>query len=205
MRPELILASGNRGKRAELARMLAGLAFELRAPQDFALCELAIDETGASFAENARLKARAYAAAAGIPALADDSGLCVTALAGAPGLHSARFGGAGLDDVARRRLLLERLADFGAGADRRAEFRCVVCLAAPDGELLCEGEGACIGHIATADLPGPHGFGYDPLFIPAEHTRSFAQLSDDIKDRISHRGRALAALRPQLARLLVGT
>ena len=205
MRAALLLASGNRGKRAELARMLTGLAFELRAPQNFALEKLGIAETGTSFAENARLKARTYAAAAGIPALADDSGLCVTALAGAPGLHSARFGGSGLDDAARRCLLLQRLADLGSDADRRAEFRCAVCLVAPNGEVLYQGEGTCPGRIATADLPGPHGFGYDPLFIPAAHTRSFAQLSDEIKDRISHRGRALAALRPQLARLLAGT
>ena len=183
--------------------MLAGLAIDIRSPQDFGLENLDVPETGKTFAENARRKATAYARAAGIPALADDTGLCVSALDSAPGLQTARFGGPGLNDADRRQLLLRKLKRSGKGCDRRAEFRCVVCVAAPHGTILCEVEGVCPGYIAETDQSGPFGFGYDPLFIPSGYALSFSQLPDDVKDRISHRGRAIATLRPQLEKRLI--
>ncbi len=198
MKTRLLLASGNQGKCAELTRLLATEKIELLAPDDLALSGLEVAETGLSFWENARLKARAYAQAAGIPALADDSGLCVEALGGEPGLHSARFGGPGLDDRGRRLHLLLKLSALTDIHERNAEFRCVLCISAPDGTILCESEGRCSGHIATVEQKGRQGFGYDPLFIPLGFKPSFAQLDDAIKDRISHRGRAIAALWPKL-------
>ena len=182
--------------------MLAGLDIDIRSPQDFGLEDLDVPETGNSFAENARLKAVEFARAAGMPALADDTGLCVSALDGAPGLQTARFGGLGLNDADRRQLLLYKLEQCGKGSDRRAEFRCVVCVASPHGAIFCEAEGVCPGFIASSEQPGPFGFGYDPLFIPSGHSHSFSQLPDEVKDRISHRGRAIAALRPQLEKRL---
>lgn len=183
--------------------MLAGLAIDIRSPQDYFLEDLDVPETGNSFAENARLKAVEFARAAGIPALADDTGLCVSALDGAPGIQTARFGGPGLNDADRRQLLLNKLELSGKGNDRRAEFRCVVCVAAPHGAILCVAEGVCHGSIAASDQSGPFGFGYDPLFIPSGHSFSFSQLPDEVKDRISHRGRAIADLRPQLEKRLI--
>lgn len=199
----LLLASQNAGKRAELSRMLAGVAITLRAPEDYGIEQQSIAETGTTFAENARLKAVASARDAGIPALADDSGLCVSALAGAPGVHTARFGGAGLTDGERRQLLLSRLAALGRETERSAEFCCAVCVADPSGAILGESEGRCSGHIALSDQTGPYGFGYDPLFIPAGFGQSFAQLPDAVKDRISHRGRAILAIIPQLESLRI--
>lgn len=203
MKFTLLLASNNAGKRAELSRMLSACAITLRSPQDFGLEHRSIAETGTDFAENARLKAIASARDAGIPALADDSGLCVTALAGAPGLHTARFGGVGLSDAERRLLLLSKLAALGDDSERSAEFRCAVCLAAPSGAILSEVEGCCSGHIAPSDQNGPYGFGYDPLFIPTGYEQSFAQLPDSVKDRISHRGRAVLAIIPKLKELRI--
>jgi XTP/dITP diphosphohydrolase len=191
----LVLATGNRGKLAEFAALLGPLALELRSLADFP--EVALPPEGDDYAGNAAAKARAAAAATGLAALGDDSGLEVRALGGAPGPHSARFGGPGLDDAARSRRLLEALAACG-GADRRARFVCVAALALPDG-TLATARGECPGRILDAPR-GAGGFGYDPVFQPDGHEASMAELPPAVKNRISHRGRALAALGPALAR-----
>ena len=148
-------------------------------------------ETGATFAENARLKAAALSKATGIPALADDSGLCVDALNGEPGLHSARWAGEDATDADRNARLLARLD--GVAAERRtAQYVCVVSLAMPDGSSA-EAEGACGGVILETPR-GQGGFGYDPLFLLPEFGRTMAELTAAEKNRVSHRAKALEAL-----------
>lgn len=156
-----------------------------------------IEEDGATFRENAARKARLSAAAAGLWALADDSGLEVDALDGAPGVQSARYAGTHGDDAANNRKLLAALEH---AADRRAQFRCALALAAPDGRLW-ELEGCCRGRILPAPR-GRNGFGYDPLFIPDGDTRSFAEMPPAEKNRLSHRARALRAARQAWTALL---
>lgn len=202
--PRLMLATRNAGKAAEFRSLLAacpGLeAVELLTPRDWLTPLPDVEETGATFEENARLKAQALASATGLPALADDSGLCVRALGGAPGVHSARWAGAGADDAARNEKLLAVMAGVPA-LDRSAYFACVVALALPDGTVHVA-EGVCEG--AILDVPrGSGGFGYDPLFLPPDLGRSFAELTPDEKDAHSHRALAFAVLAPVLRRTLL--
>jgi XTP/dITP diphosphohydrolase len=157
---------------------------------------------GGDYAENAAAKARAAALASGLPALADDSGIEVAALGGAPGPRSARYGGEGLDDAGRVRLLLDELHALGPLASRAARFVCCAALALPSGELHAA-RGECAGRILGAPR-GASGFGYDPVFAPERDARSMAELSEAEKNRISHRARALAALGPALAALRQG-
>ncbi len=188
----LVLASGNRGKLAELRGLLGDLPLSLLALSDFTA--EAADETASTFVENAILKARFAAQASGLPALADDSGLEVDALSGAPGVRSARFAGADADDAANRRLLLTRLADVPAGA-RQARFRCVlVYLRHADDPWPEIFTGTWEGEIAL-EQAGGHGFGYDPLFRLPALGRTAAQLDPADKARLSHRAQASAALR----------
>jgi XTP/dITP diphosphohydrolase len=164
-----------------------------------------VEEDGETFAANAAKKAREVAAAAGLPALADDSGLEVDALDGAPGVRSARYAGAGHDDAANNRRLLAELAGVPT-ARRTARFRCAVALADPRGPLgdtVEIREGACAGVILESPR-GHNGFGYDPLFLYPELGRTFAELSLEEKGRLSHRARALAAMLPVLRAYLVG-
>ncbi|MFO1489584.1 MAG: RdgB/HAM1 family non-canonical purine NTP pyrophosphatase [Kiritimatiellia bacterium] len=182
----IIIASGNPHKIKEIQSLLFRAGVEWLTPAD-APGAPEPEETGATFAENAAIKARALAAHAGCPALADDSGLEVDALDGAPGVRSARYAGRHGDDAANNRLLLEKLR---GGRNRRARFRCALALAAPDGTILATAGGACEGTIAT-EARGASGFGYDPLFIPDGHTRTFAELGAEVKNRLSHRARAL--------------
>ena len=191
----LLLATANRGKRVELADLLAPFALELRSLADFAGCELPPE--GEDYERNAIAKARAATERAGIAALADDSGIEVTALGGAPGPLSARYGGAGLDDAGRSRRLLAALTESGS-TDRSARFVCVAALATPAGGVRVA-RGECPGTILTS-ARGTAGFGYDPVFRPAGHELSMAELPAALKNRISHRGRALAALAPELVR-----
>ena len=193
---DLVLATGNRGKRAELAELLAPLGLRLASLAE--LPGIALPEEGDDYAENAVAKARTVAAASGLPALGDDSGIEVAALGGAPGPRSARYGGAGLDDAGRFALLLRELAASGA-ADRSARFVCVASLARPDGRVT-SAFGECRGRILAAPR-GEGGFGYDPVFQPEGHEESMAELAAGVKDRISHRARALAALAPALRTL----
>ncbi len=199
--PTLVIASGNAGKLREFSRLLAPLGLTIR-PQPSGV---AVEETGATFAENARLKAVAVAQATGCWALADDSGLSVDGLGGAPGVHSARYAA---DDGARIERLLRELAQAQAAAaatgttvGRQAHFTAALAVADASGRVRLEVEGVCPGTILEQPR-GQGGFGYDPVFFVPEVGLSFAEMDSPLKGRISHRGRALAALEPQLRQLL---
>lgn len=196
MKPlRLVLATHNHGKRREWQALLEGLPVTLVLPDELGLSE-PVEETGRTYLENALLKARTLAAASGLPALADDSGLEVEALDGAPGLHSARYilGG----DEVRYRALLRALE--GVPPERRgARFRCVAALVLPDGREF-HTEGVCEGVIQTAPS-GEGGFGYDPVFFLPEQGCTMAELSFEAKNRISHRARAAQAMRRVLEQL----
>jgi XTP/dITP diphosphohydrolase len=188
---QLVLASANSGKQRELAALLAPHGLELLLQS--ALGIASIDETGSTFSENALLKARHAARHSGLPALADDSGLEVDALGGAPGVYSARFAGEGASDVDNNALLLSRLTGVAVPL-RTARYRCVLALvrtAEDPRPLLAEGQWE--GRIGVAPQ-GSGGFGYDPLFLPDDRPGTAAQLTAEDKNAISHRGRALQAL-----------
>lgn len=198
-KPKLLIATNNAGKWQEYALLLADLPIALASPVDEGLVS-PVEEHGTTFAENAILKARAYCRLSGLPALADDSGLEVDALDGAPGIYSARYAGEGVSDADRYNKLLAALSDLPAER-RSARFRCVIALALPDGTLLTA-EGTCEGIIATAPR-GEHGFGYDPIFYLPALGCTMAELSPEVKNRISHRARAVMSIKPALRRLLV--
>jgi XTP/dITP diphosphohydrolase len=192
---ELVLASGNAGKLAELRELLGGDFTRLRAQSEFGVADA--EETGLTFIENALLKARHAARATGLPALGDDSGLCVDALGGAPGLYSARYGGVHGDsprNIARLLRELEGVPD----AARTARFHCVLALlrSADDPQPIVV-EGRWEGRILQAPR-GARGFGYDPVFLDPLHGCSAAELDPAVKNAISHRGQALAALKQRL-------
>ena len=190
----VLIGSGNVGKQQEWRDLLAGLDLVLVTPDDLDPAPAEPDETGSTFAENASHKARAYAAATGLRTIADDSGLMVDALHGAPGLRSRRFFGDDATAEERNRSLLALLDGVAA---RGARFVCVAALASPDGRVeLFDGE--VRGEIALAPR-GAEGFGYDPLFVIAGDGRTMAELSSDEKHRISHRGLAAAKIRARLA------
>ena len=188
---KFVLATRNPGKLKEMADILSGLGVEVVSPADVGI-SVDVEETGTTFAENAMLKAKAICELAKLPAIADDSGLCVDALNGAPGVYSARYGGLD-DDVARYRLLLENLR--GAGT-RAAHFHTSVVCCFPNGDVL-EAEGDCHGTIAYAPQ-GENGFGYDPVFFVPEMRKTFGQLTPEEKNAISHRGVALRAFGEKL-------
>ena len=193
--PRIVLASGNAGKLAELRELFAGSGIELVAQSALGVSEA--EETGLSFVENAILKARHAARVTGLPALADDSGLCVDALDGAPGLTSARYAGRHGDSAANIARLLAALRDIADG-HRGAHFIGVLALLRHAGDpapLLAEGRWH--GSILRAPR-GERGFGYDPVFFDPQRGCSAAELDPALKNRISHRGQALAALREQL-------
>ncbi len=197
----LLLATGNAGKIAELRALLSArpelMGVRLATPGDLPLPPPEVDEAGETFAQNARLKAAAWARWSGLPALADDSGLCVDGLGGEPGVISARW--AGPTDADRNDALLRRLAGVPP-AERTARFVCAACAATPEG-AVAEAEGVCRGVITGAPR-GAGGFGYDPLFLVAESGMTLAEMAPEWKNRISHRAQALALMAPQLARLL---
>ena len=194
MTERLLIGSGNPGKQREYRELLAGLDLELLLPTDLVPVPSEPAETGATFAENASHKARAYAAAGGLRAVADDSGLEVDALRGGPGLRSRRFFG---DDATAPERNEKLLALLDGVEQRGARFVCVTALASPDGRaLLFDGE--VRGEIGFAPR-GEQGFGYDPLFVIAGDGRTMAELTADEKHRISHRGLAVAKLRAFLA------
>jgi len=184
----LLIASTNRGKVAEYEALLAGLDLGVAELGDVAI-RLEVPETGSTFEENARLKARAYADASQLWTLADDSGLCVDALGGAPGIYSARYGP---DPAARIERLLTELSDV-PDEGRMARFVCVVALAKPDGELYTF-EGVCEGRI-NRQPRGDNGFGYDPIFLLPEYGQTMAELPMSVKNQISHRARATVQAR----------
>jgi XTP/dITP diphosphohydrolase len=188
--PRLVVATGNPGKLAELQAYLNDTGWELTLKPP----ELEIEETGTTFLENARLKASQIALATGEWAIADDSGLAVTALGGAPGLYSARYGATDADRINR---VLAGLVDQG---DRSAQFICALVVVRPDGSVAAEAEGICPGEI-TQEPRGQNGFGYDPIFWVPEVGCTYAEMSAAQKHDLSHRGRAIALLKPQLAAL----
>lgn len=194
---KLVLASGNPGKLAEL-RALLGERITLHAQSEFGVTDA--EETGLSFVENAILKARHAARASGLPTLADDSGLCVDALRGAPGLYSARYAGHHGDSAANIDKLLREL-DGVPDAERSARFVCVLALLRhAEDPLPLIAQGIWEGRILRAPQ-GSGGFGYDPVFFSPAHGCSAAELPSDVKNRDSHRGLALAQLRAQLTLL----
>ncbi|MEV4223635.1 RdgB/HAM1 family non-canonical purine NTP pyrophosphatase [Nonomuraea sp. NPDC049725] len=193
---KIVLATRNPGKIAELRRILAG--FDIVGLEEFpSIGDVA--ETGVTFEENALLKAHAVAQAAGLPAVADDSGLCVDVLNGMPGVLSARWAGRHGDDEANLRLLLAQVSDVPADK-LTAHFACVAALALPSGEWRVA-EGTLPGRLVTTPR-GTNGFGYDPILVPDGETRTTAELSPEEKDAISHRGRAFRALAPIVRELL---
>ncbi|MGA9147573.1 MAG: RdgB/HAM1 family non-canonical purine NTP pyrophosphatase [Candidatus Nanopelagicales bacterium] len=189
----VVLASRNAKKIAEVRRILeqAGAPIELVGLDDLAVDVTDVPETGATFAENARIKAQAVLDQTGIPALADDSGLTVEALNGMPGVLSARWSGAHGDDVANLNLVLSQIADV-PDERRAAAFVCAVVLVRPGVEPL-EAQGVVTGHLLREPV-GDNGFGYDPVFVPDGYEVTTAQMSAEEKDSLSHRGRALRAL-----------
>ena len=180
-----VLATHNPGKLKEMGAILARFGVEVVSPRDLGIT-VDVEETGTTFAENAMLKAKAICAAAQLPAIADDSGLCVDALNGGPGVSSARYGGEGLDDRGRYMLLLNNMR---GQTTRAAHFACAIACAFPNGDTLTA-EGRCDGTIAFAPM-GEGGFGYDPVFFVPEKAKTFGQLTAEEKSAISHRGRAL--------------
>ena len=181
---KIIVASGNAHKIEEIAKILT--EFELVSMRDMGF-DGEIDETGSDFRENAYIKAKFIAEKFNMPALADDSGLCVDALGGAPGVYSARYSGGG--DRENRRLLLKNLENATV---RKARFKSAICLFFPDGKTIF-GEGACEGKILFEDT-GDGGFGYDPIFFSDDLKKSFGQASAEEKNKVSHRFRALKDL-----------
>lgn len=198
--PPLVLATANQQKLAELRRILAaaGVGVRLMSAGDFPAAP-DIPETGLTFAENALLKATAMARFTGLPAVADDSGLCVDALNGMPGVLSARWVGRHGDDNANLRLVLAQISDI-TEEHRGAHFACAAALVLPDGREHVS-EGTLRGRLIR-EPRGANGFGYDPIFVPEGGDRTTAQMSSREKDAISHRGRALRGLAPVIATLV---
>ncbi|MDJ0899890.1 MAG: RdgB/HAM1 family non-canonical purine NTP pyrophosphatase [Xenococcus sp. MO_188.B8] len=190
MSRKLIVATSNPGKLREMAEYLTGLNWQLELkPQ-----ELEIAETGTTFIANARLKASEVAKALGEWAIADDSGLVVDALNGAPGIYSARYGKTDTERITRL------LTALGEESQRQAKFICAIAIARPDGTIALETKGVCPGEILR-ETRGEGGFGYDPIFYVPELQKTFAQMSSETKNRVSHRGKAFAQLLPELAKL----
>lgn len=184
---ELVVASRNRGKIKELSLLLEGVVEQVTCAADLDLPE--VEEDGSTFEANAIKKAKSACAASGKPSLADDSGLVVKALDGRPGIYSARFAGEGAEDAANNDKLLGEMTGI---TDRRAAFKCVIALCLPDG--ACHTFDGELGGVMLDAPRGEGGFGYDPLFLVPEYGKTFAELSIQIKNRISHRGQALAKL-----------
>lgn len=193
----LVIASGNAGKVREFSHLLAGLGLEIQ-PQPEGL---EVEETGATFAENARLKASAVARACREWALADDSGLSVDALGGAPGVHSARYADSDGARIARLLRELEQAQASSTNPSRKAHFAAALALADPSGTIRLEVEGRCPGVILDAPR-GTGGFGYDPVFLVPEAGLTFAEMPSTLKAKLGHRGRAFAELAPALQQLL---
>ena len=193
---KFVLASHNPNKLREMSEILGKLGIEVVSPASVGV-DVDVEETGTTFEENSRLKAEAIMKLSGLPAIADDSGLCVDCLQGAPGVYSARYGGEGLDDMGRVRLLLENMR---GQMPRTAKFVSVITCCFPNGDVLTA-RGECPGTIAFAPM-GESGFGYDPVFFIPGLKKTFAQLTAEEKNAISHRGRALEAFQGKLSEYL---
>ena len=194
----LVLASKNQKKLAEMNDILSHLGIQVCSEAEAGV-DVEVEETGTTFEENSLLKARAVMEASGLPAIADDSGLCVDALSGAPGVYSARYGGPDLDDADRYRLLLENMR---GQSPRTAKFVSVITCCFPNGDVLTA-RGECPGTIAFAPM-GEGGFGYDPVFFIPALKKTFAQLTPEEKNAVSHRGKALELFKQKLEEYLAG-
>ncbi|MGI9457862.1 MAG: non-canonical purine NTP pyrophosphatase [Aeoliella sp.] len=197
--PTLVIGTHNRKKGAELAQMLAPFDLQVATLAEFSNA-IDIVEDGDTFAANARLKATQQAIHLAEWVLADDSGIEIAALDGAPGIYSARFAGAGASDADNNLLLLERLGDLPT-EKRVARYYCHVTLADASGEVRAESSGVCRGRIRTEPV-GTNGFGYDPLFEVREYHRTFGELGPHVKQALSHRSRAMRVILPQVVSLL---
>ncbi len=186
----LVVATGNPGKLREMQAYLAGSGWELTLKPE----ELEIEETGDTFEANACLKASEVAKATGNWAIADDSGLEVTALNNAPGVYSARYGKTDSERIARV------LTELGNEVNRQAQFICVVAIARPDGAIALQSQGVCRGEILHTPR-GQSGFGYDPIFYVPDQQLTFAEMTPELKKSISHRGQAFTALLPHLDKI----
>ena len=192
----LVLASNNKKKLGELERILKPLGFDVVTVAQAGFEPIEVEENGADFDENAYIKAKAICDYTGLPAIADDSGLCVDFLDGAPGLYSARFGGEGLSDIQRYELLLEKMS--GVPKEKRgAYFISSICCVFPNGEKITV-QGKCNGYIAEGPS-GNGGFGYDPIFLVPDG-RCFADMTAEEKDEVSHRGIALRLFAQEITR-----
>ena len=197
---DILIATKNIGKVRELNGFLADLPLQLRSLDEFSNV-IEVEETGATFAENAVLKAKGYARQTGLWALADDSGLEVVALNSAPGIFSARYAGENSTDAEKINKLLEEL-NKTSDKKRRARFVCAMAISDDKGEIKFLGEGLCNGTIALTPS-GIYGFGYDPIFIPAGFKQTFGELSGEIKDKISHRAQAIEKIIRFLSNFIV--
>ena len=196
MSERFVLATHNPGKVREMREILSELGLEVLAPEDVGVT-VDVEETGATFAENAMLKAKAICELTGLPAIGDDSGLCVNALNGGPGVYSARYGGADITDEQRNKLLLESVKGQGT---RDAHFACAIACAFPNGDAITA-EGRCDGVISYIPM-GTGGFGYDPVFNYPPKLKTFAQMTPEEKAEVSHRGKALRAFAEKLGAYL---
>ena len=188
---KILIATTNEGKIAEFRSLLSDERLEFIGLDAFSDIP-DIEETGNTFAENAKLKAVSYSSYFGLHTLADDSGLEVEALNGRPGVFSARYGGVNIDYAAKIRLLLDEI-NAAEKRSRTASFVSHIVFASPDGDVLFEAEGVCKGSIAF-EPKGSNGFGYDPVFIPDGFDQTFGELSDDVKQKVSHRAHAIAKI-----------
>ena len=193
---KFVLATQNPKKKEELVAILGELGVEIVTEEELGI-HVDVEETGETFGQNAALKAKAVMEATGLPTIGDDSGLCVDALNGAPGIYSARYGGGELDDAGRCRLLLDSLR---GKTDRRAHFETDVVAAFPNGDWIAA-RGTCNGTIAFAPM-GTNGFGYDPVFFITDLRKTFAQMTAEEKAAISHRGNALRSFQKKLVKYL---
>ena len=198
MAEKIIMATQNKGKLAEINELVKEFGIEIQSMADAGLDGLDIKEDGKTCVENSFIKANTVVQITGIPAIADDAGLFVEALGGAPGIYSARYAGIHGDDAANRKKLLQELAKINAFTkeERKAYFTCVITLVYPDGQkIVCEG--FCHGSISLSEQ-GDQGFGYDSVFIPDGYECTFAQMGVEQKNKFSHRAKALAELKEKL-------
>ena len=190
---KFVLATANSGKISEMIVILAGFGIEVVTRDELGI-DVTIEETGSTFYENALLKASALCSITGLPSIADDSGLCVDALDGAPGVFTSSFGKSDFTDYDRNNYLLKIMKNM---EHREAKFVCNIVCAFPDGKIL-SAEGECVGEILSAPI-GANGFGYDPVFRANGQTKSMAELPIEVKNEISHRGKALKAFTEKLS------
>lgn len=195
---QIVIGTTNLGKINEYQVLLTGADVRLLSLRDVGLSAMDVEETGTTFAENAQIKAIAYAKTSGKWALSDDSGLCVDALGGAPGIYSARYGAIQTAE-GRRRYLLEQLQDVPQ-EKRTARFECVIAVASPDG-IVAQTHGICHGSIALQEFDEGKGFGYDPIFIPEGYNQTYGQMDEMLKHELSHRGIAARKMVEALQKL----